>query len=34
MLDCLVCGALGFAFGGVVGLLLMALLYYGKSDDD
>lgn len=34
MLACLVCGAIGFAFGGLLGLLLMAMLFYGRSKDD
>lgn len=34
MLDCIICGALGFAVGGVLGLLLMAMLNYGRSEED
>lgn len=34
MLGCIVCGAIGFAVGGLAGLLLMAMLYYGRSEDD
>lgn len=34
MFACLVCGAAGFAIGGVLALLLMALLFYGRSEDD
>ncbi len=33
-LPCLICGVVGFAVGGVLGLLLMALLFYGRSGED
>ena len=34
MFACLVCGAAGFALGAMLGLLLMALLFYGRSEED
>jgi hypothetical protein len=34
MLWCIVCGAIGFAIGAVLGMLLMSLLNYGRSEDD
>lgn len=34
MLNCLVCGALGMAFGAIAMALLLSLLIAGRSDGD
>jgi len=34
MLGCIVCGAIGLAVGATLGLVLMAMLNYGRSEDD
>lgn len=34
MLACLLCGAIGFALGGLAAVLLLALLTAARSEDD